>query len=121
MHRYLVYAAYGWLTFSGTLHFIIDVVSQYVRGKRLPGPETTLYYGLNTAFALGQVAFGLMGLWVAWRAMALFDELPAMLLAVAASFCWLAITFLFMGYREPKMNAAIFCALIVAACVTTRW
>jgi hypothetical protein len=42
MHKYLVYAAYGWLTLGGTLHFFIDVVSQYMRGKRVPGPEATL-------------------------------------------------------------------------------
>ncbi|WP_145958942.1 hypothetical protein [Sphingobium sp. SCG-1] len=38
----LAFAAFGWLTFTGTLHFAIDVASQYVRGKRGPGPETTL-------------------------------------------------------------------------------
>jgi hypothetical protein len=58
MARYLTLAAFGWLTLTGTLHFAIDVLSQYLRGKRVPGPETTLYYRLNSAFALGQVLFG---------------------------------------------------------------
>lgn len=115
MHKGLVYAAFGWLVFSGTLHFIIDVVSQYLRGKRAPGPETTLYYGLNTAFALGQVLFGLMGLWIAWRAMDLLSERPMMILSLAAAMGWLAITFVFMEYWEPKLNVAVFGALIVAA------
>ena len=54
MHRILAYIAFTWLTLAGTLHFAIDVVAQYARGKRVPSPETTLYYGLNTAYALGQ-------------------------------------------------------------------
>jgi hypothetical protein len=43
MHTYILYAAYGWLTWSGTLHFVIDVMSQYLRGKRAASTETTLY------------------------------------------------------------------------------
>jgi hypothetical protein len=42
MHRILMYAVFRWLVFSGTMHFAIDVVFQYIRGKRVPGPETTL-------------------------------------------------------------------------------
>jgi ABC-type Mn2+/Zn2+ transport system permease subunit len=118
MHKYIVYAAYGWLALSGSLHFAVDVVSQYLRGKREPSSETTLYYGLNSAFALGQVAFGLLGLFLAWRAMHLLTETPAVLLSIAVALGWLAITFLFMEYWEPKLNAAIFCVLIVAAFVT---
>lgn len=117
MHKYLIFAAYGWLALSGMLHFFVDVVSQYYRGKRVPSYETTLYYGLNTAFSLGQLAFGLLGLWVAWHAIELLKELPAMLLAIAVSFAWLAITFLFIEYKEPKINAGIFCILIISACL----
>ena len=43
MHKYLVYAAYGWLTFTGVMHFVVDVVSQHLRGKHVPSTETTLY------------------------------------------------------------------------------
>ena len=39
MYRGFVWATFGWLTFSGTLHFLIDVVSQYVRGVREPSPR----------------------------------------------------------------------------------
>lgn len=117
-HKYIVYAAYGWLTLSGILHFVIDVVSQHLRGKRAPGLETTLYYGLNSAFALGQVAFGLLGLFLAWRAMPLLTETSVLIGSLAAALGWLAITFLFMEYWEPKLNVGIFCALIVAAWVT---
>lgn len=118
MHKYMVYAAYGWLALSGVLHFAVDVVSQFLRGKRAPGLETTLYYGLNSAFALGQVAFGLLGLFLAWRAMYLLCETPALILSVAAGLGWLAIAFLFMEYWEPKVNVGIFCVLILAAAST---
>ena len=118
MHRYIVYAACGWLALTGILHFVVDVVSQHLRGKRAPGLETTLYYGLNSAFALGQVAFGVLGLFIASRAMNLLSEPPALILSIAAAFGWLAITFLFMEYWEPKLNAGIFFVLIVAATLT---
>jgi len=117
MQHYVIYAAYGWLTVTGLLHFFVDVVSQYLRGKRDPGPETTLYYGLNAAFSLGQVAFGLLGLLVAWQAMSLLTQKPAALLAVAAACGWFLIALLFMEYWEPRFNAGVFCLLIITAVV----
>lgn len=118
MHKYIVYTAYGWLALTGVLHFVVDVVSQYLRGTRAPGPETSLYYGLNSAFSLGQVAFGLLGLFLAWRAMHILSETPVLILSAAAALGWLAITFLCMNYWEPKFNAGIFCLLIAAAFLT---
>lgn len=118
MHKYIVYAAYGWLALSGILHFSIDVVSQHLRGKHPPGIETTLYYGLHSAFALGQVVFGLLGLFLAWRAMDVLSQTPVLVLSVVAALGWLAITFLFMEYWEPKMNISIFLVLILAALST---
>jgi hypothetical protein len=118
MHKILLYAAFAWLTATGALHFGIDVAAQYLRGKRLPGAETTLYYGLNTAFALGQVIFGLLCLWLAWRAPALLATRPVMALCLLATAGWLAISFLFMGYREPRMNTVVFAVLLIAACAT---
>jgi hypothetical protein len=41
------------------MHLIIDVLSGYLRGKRPPGPETTLFYGMHTAYGLGQMFVGL--------------------------------------------------------------
>lgn len=118
MHKNIIYAAYGWLVLTGVLHFVVDVVSQHLRGKRSPSLETTLYYGLNAAFSLGQVVFGLLGLFLAWRAMGLLSEKPVLILALAAGIGWLAMTFLFMAYWEPKVNVAIFCMLILAAFAT---
>jgi len=118
VHHHLFYAAYGWLALSGVLHFGADVVSQYLRGKREPGLETTLYYGLNTALSLGQLMFGLLGLYVAWKAMHLLAATPALVLALAAGLGWLAIGFVFIEYWQPKLNITIFCVLIVAAFAT---
>ena len=119
MHKYLAYSAFGWLAFTGVCHFIVDVVSQHLRGKRAPGLETSLYYGLNSAFALGQVAFGVLGLYLAWRALPVLKETPVLLLCMAASFAWLTITIMFMDYWEPKFNAGVFCVLVVA-CFAAR-
>jgi hypothetical protein len=118
MHKYLVYAAYGLLTLGGAMHFFIDVVSQYLRGKRPPGSETTLYFGLNTAYALSQVLFGLMALFIARTAFPLLDQWPAIAISLSAAVCWLIFTFLFIEYREPKIGAGIFTALMIAAAVT---
>jgi hypothetical protein len=120
MARYLTYAAFGWLTFTGVMHFAIDVVSQYVRGKRLPGAETTLYYGLNSAYALGQILFGLMCLWAARREPALLREPVVVVLAGAGAAAWLALTFTAMDYWEPKLNTGIFIALLIGAIILER-
>ncbi|WP_434379697.1 hypothetical protein [Melittangium boletus] len=120
MHKILVYAAYGWLTFTGVMHFVVDVVSQHLRGKHVPGPETTLYYGLHSAFALGQFVFGLLGLWLAWRSLDLFKEVPIVAVSLVAAAGWLAIAVFFMTYWEPRFNVAVFGVLLVAAALTGR-
>lgn len=117
MHKYLIHTAYGWLALSGILHFAADVLFQYLRGQRKPGLETSLYYGLNSAFSLGQIVFGLLGLFLAWRGASLITATPVLILSMAAALGWLAIAFLFMDYWEPKLNVGIFCALIAAAFV----
>ena len=118
MHTVLAYATYGWLAFSGAIHFLIDVISQHLRGKRAPGPDTTLFYGLHSSFALGQVLYGLLCLWLAWTAPALAAQPQLTVLSLAAGLGWLAIASAFISYWQPKMNVSIFMALILAATVT---
>ncbi|GBR09800.1 hypothetical protein [Gluconobacter frateurii] len=115
MHRTFLLAAYIWLTFSGTLHFLIDVVSQYMRRKHVPGPETTLYYGLNTSFALGQIVFGLLCLWLVWQAPELSHQRVFTTVSFAAAAGWLAVTFAFMSYWEPRVNVIAFGILLAGA------
>lgn len=120
MAKYLTLAAFGWLTLTGTAHFVVDVVSQHLRGKHVPGPETTLYYGLHSAFALGQVLFGLMCLRAVRREPELLRDPTVAILALAGATAWLALTFLAISYRMPRINAGIFVALLLAAIVTVR-
>ena len=77
LHAGLLYGAYGWLLLSGFLQFGIDVVSQVLRGKRVPGPETTLYYGLNTAYALSQVLFAVLALFAIKQGLTSLGRGPA--------------------------------------------
>jgi hypothetical protein len=117
MYKQLMYTAFGWLAVSGVLHFAIDVVSQYLRGVRSPGVETTLYYGLNSAFSLGKVAFGLLGLYLVWRSASIVNEIPFLVLSFAAAIGWLAIAMFFIEYPQPKFMAGVFAALILIAFV----
>jgi len=121
MYQKLIYIAYGWLVLTGVLHFVVDVLSQYLRGKRAPSPETTLYYGLNSAFSLGQVAVGLLGLMIAWRASSLLSDMPVLIVSIAAGLGWFAITLLFMEYTEPRFNAGVFLVLMTAVVVAHRF
>jgi hypothetical protein len=115
MYKYLIYGAFGWLAFSGAAHFIVDVLSQYARGKRAPSPETSLYYGLNSAYALGQVGLGLLILYLAIRSFPLATSMPVLALSALAALGWLAISFNFMEYNEPRYAAGLFLILIVLA------
>jgi len=114
MNKYLTYAAYGWMSFSGIAHFMADVASQMLRGKRTAGEETTLYYGLHSAFALGQAVLGLLALYMVWRGSELVGEWPVRILAIAAAIGWLAIAVLSIEYWQPKANAVVLLLLLVA-------
>jgi hypothetical protein len=119
LHRTLTLVAFGWLTIVGTLHFAIDVVSQYLRHVRPPGPETTLYFGLNTAYALGQVLFSILALLVVRQGVDVLGHWPGVTLCLAATLCWLAFGFVFLQYWEPRVMIAVFGVLVIAAAVTT--
>ena len=117
MHKLLSFASYGWLVLGGLVHFGIDVLSQRLRGTRVPGPETTLYYGLHSSFAFGQIAFGLLCLWLGWAAPELLARPPLTAISFAAGLGWLAIASGFITYWQPKLIASIYLALLVVAAV----
>lgn len=98
--------------------FVIDVVLQYVRGKRAAGLETTLYYGLNSSLALGQVIFGLLCLWLTWTRPEILSRGPISILSILAGIGWLTITLLFIEYREPKIVMVVYMLLIIGAVTT---
>ena len=120
MHKYIVFTAFGVLTLFGTAHFLIDVVSQHFRGLHRPGPTTDLYYGLHSAYGLGQAAFGTMGLYIAWRAMPMMHEASLLMLALLAGLGWLGICFFFVEYTQPRFAISLYCALITMAMFTRQ-
>jgi hypothetical protein len=115
LHVFLVRAVFGWMALSGALHFIADVASQYIRRTRVPGPETTLYYGLHTAYAWGHIAFGALGLYIVTRASPVVDERRLLLLSGIVALGWLAIAMGFIEFWQPKANAVVLCVMILAA------
>jgi len=121
MHKILIYATYGWLTFIGVMHILVDVVSQYLRKTRLPSAETTLYWGLNISYGLGQIIFGLLALLVARHAFEVLEQWPAIILSFLAAVAWLAFGFFFIEYREPKLMLLIFIILLVAATISANF
>ncbi len=92
--------------------------SRSISWLREPGPATDLYYGLHSAYGLGQAAFGALALYVAWRAMPMMHAGPPLLLALLAGVGWLAICIFFIEYREPRFPIILYCGLILAALIT---
>ena len=117
-HLLLLYAAYGWLLLSGTLHFAIDVAGQYARGRRSPGAATTLYYGLNSAYASSQALFAGLALFAISQGLIVLGRWPGLSLGFLATLIWLAICVLFLAYRQPRMTLGLFAALLAAAALT---
>ncbi len=104
---------------SGLLQFGIDVVSQAVRGKRVPGPETTLYYGLNTAYALSQVLFAVLALFAIQQGLLALGRWPGVLLGLIAAAAWLALCFRFLEYPQPRATVLVFVALLLGVAFTS--
>ncbi len=115
MRTKFLYAAYGWLLFSGVVHFTIDVLSQHLRGKRLPGPETTLYYGLNSAYALGQVLVSLLALLMLRSGTSAISHWPGFAIAFSGAALWLVICLLSVEYPQPRVIIGLFAALLTSA------
>jgi hypothetical protein len=86
--------------------------------KRAPGPEATLFYGMNTDYALSQVLCALLGLLVARAPLNLLDQWPTVSLSLAAVVCREVFGFVFIGYWEPKIAAGIFAVLVIVAAAT---
>lgn len=120
MHKILIYATYGWLILIGIMHIFVDVVLQYLRKTRLPSAETTLYWGLNIAYGMGQIVFGLLALLVARRAFKILEQWPAITLSFLAAAAWLAFGFFFFEYSEPKIMISIFIILLFLVTMSAK-
>ncbi len=107
--------AFGWLILAGVLHIAVDVVSQHLRGVRIPSPETTLYFGLHIAYSLGQILFGAMGLLVTWVESGANKASPMLLLIIASAVAWILFALYFIDYSPPKVMIGIYATLIILA------
>ena len=59
-----------------------------------------------------------MGLYLVTRATPVMDERRLLLMSGVVALGWLAIAMGFMEYWQPKANAVVLCAMIVAALLT---
>ena len=88
------------------------------REKRPPGTATTLYYGLNSAYALSQVLFAALALLAISQGLIILGRRPGLIPGFLTALSWLAICVLFLEYRQPRMTVALFAALLAAAALT---
>lgn len=119
-HRRFLYAAYGFLLFTGGAHFLVDVVLHHFAGRQEPGLVATYYYGLHSAYSLGQVLFALAAIMVIRSESDLMSRAPGQVLSFSAVAGWFAVCLLFMDYTPPWVNLAIVFALLVAAAITAK-
>ena len=118
LHSQFLYGAYGWLMLSAFLHFGIDVVSQYLRGKRPRGPAATLYYGLNSTYAVSQVLFAALALLAIRQGITSMGRWPEITLGLLAACAWFGLCWKFYEYSQPRMAVLLFAALLVGAALT---
>ena len=118
LHRMFLYGAYGWLLLSGILHFAVDVVSQYARGKRLPSPETTLYYGLNTTYAVSQCLVAALTLLVIRHGVTAMGQGYGLALGFLAACAWFVLCLRFMEYPQPRIAVVLFVVLLAGTAFT---
>lgn len=115
----LLYVAYSWLMLSGLLQIGIDVISQHLRGVRKPGIETTLYYGLNTAYGLSQILFAALALHVTYQfGPQLLSRSIGLCIGLVAAAAWLAFCVAFIAYPHPRMTVVVFALLLAIAAFT---
>jgi hypothetical protein len=76
-----------------------------------------LYCGLDSALALGQGLYGLLCLLLAWRAPAILEQGPFLLLTAFAVAGWLAINLAFVDFWKPKVTTVIFSLLLAASLI----
>ena len=118
LHDLLLYGAYCWLVIGGVLHFVVDVASQYFRGKRMPSPATTLYYGLNSTYAVSQVLFGALALFAIWHDVIAMEQAYGIALGLLAACTWFILCLRFIEYPQPRLVVAVYASLLVGVALT---
>jgi hypothetical protein len=120
MSRLWYQVAFGWLAFGATMHFSIDVLKQHFISPREFNETTRNFYGMHTSFAASQMLFALLGFLLLQQAPAVLRHPGYVALTYIAGAVWLAVTFLFMTYWEPKLIATLFLGLFTVATLTGR-
>ena len=118
LHQLLLYGAYGWLMTGGLLHFAVDVVSQHFRGKRVPSSATTLYYGLNSTYAVSQILFGALALFAIWHGVTAMGEGYGLALGLLAACAWFVLSLRFIEYPQPRVVVAVYAGLLAGVALT---
>ncbi|MDG2522579.1 hypothetical protein P7B02_13600 [Caulobacter segnis] len=118
MRRNLLFVAYGYLFWAGALHFLIEVVLSHLGGRLTPGPQTSLYYGLHSAYALGQVAFGLAAVLIVRAGSDVMARRGGLAIGIAAASAWLVFAFLFIDYVQPRIHMAVVLILLIGAALS---
>ena len=119
LHVLLLNSAYLWLLLSGLLQFAIDVLSEYIRHKHTPSHETTLYYGLSSAYALSQVLFAALALFAIRHGLVAMGQWSGLTLGFLAACAWLVLCLVFIEYTQPRMTLALFAGLLVGVALTS--
>ena len=118
LHGLLLYGAYGWLLLGGILHFGVDVVSQDLRGKRLAGPATTLYYGLNSTYAVSQILFAVLALFALRHGLTAMGQGSGLALGLVAACAWFVLCLRFIEYPQPRIVVAVYAGLLAGVALT---
>jgi hypothetical protein len=77
--------------------------------------DTTLYFGLHSAYTLGQLLFAVVALLLIRNGVPFFGEWPGLILGFTAAAAWLAICVAFISYREPRIVVGLFAILLAGA------
>jgi len=118
LHRSPPHDAYRGLLLSGLLIFEIDVMSQFIRGKRASSSATTLYYGLHSPYAVSQILFAALALFAIRKGVTTMGQWSGLLLSLLAACAWFVLNLLFREYLQPRMSVALFAGLLVGVALT---
>jgi hypothetical protein len=118
VRRNLLFVAYGYLFWAGVLHFLIEVALAHLGGRLAPGPQTSLYYGLHSAYALGQVAFGMAAVLIVRTGSDVLARRGGLAVGIAAAGAWLVLAFLFIEYVQPRIHMAVVLILLIGAALS---
>ncbi|WP_369059562.1 hypothetical protein ABOZ73_18455 [Caulobacter sp. 73W] len=115
MRKNLLFVAYGYLFWAGVLHFQIEVVLPHLDERMAQGPQSDLYYGLHSAYALGQAAFGLAAVLIVRSGSDLLARRPGQAVGLAAVAGWLAFAAIFIDYVQPRIHMIVVLVLLIGA------